>query len=61
MEHTRRDIYEANKDLFEHVSRNTGENITDIVNLGTVPLDSVFQFITTFNMHFIKILKITVE
>jgi len=30
-----RAIYEANRDLFQHVSKNTGENITDIVNLGT--------------------------
>ena len=32
-----RDIYEANRELFEYVSENTGENITDIVNLGSHP------------------------
>lgn len=31
-----RDIYETNRDLFEHVSRNTGKNITDIVELDYV-------------------------
>lgn len=31
-----RDIYEANQDLFDQVSKYTGENITDIVNLDYV-------------------------
>jgi hypothetical protein len=33
-----RKIYEDNRDLFEHVSKYTGENITDIVNLGSQTL-----------------------